>query len=136
MVPVGTLEALAEAAAAPSVAACLDARMSQVYFAAFERIGTDWTPLIEPGLCDASSAPLLAGSGWIGCGSGFEHYADALKQRLGASLSGIRPGLFPHAREVAALGVRRFEAGRSVAPEEAAPVYIRDKVALKMSEQG
>ena len=41
------------------------------------------------------------------------------------------PEVFPHARDIARLAAREFEAGRAVAAEQALPVYIRDKVALK-----
>jgi tRNA threonylcarbamoyladenosine biosynthesis protein TsaB len=45
------------------------------------------------------------------------------------------PDAFPHAREIAQLAVGEFEAGRAVAAEQAVPVYIRDKVALKTAER-
>lgn len=135
VVAVGTLEALAECAGAQRVVACLDARMGEIYLAAFERSGDDWIPLIEPCLCDPAAAPPLPGSGWVGCGSGFECYPDALRVRFGGALAEIKPGLFPHAREVARIGVRRFAAGRHVPAEQAAPHYVRDKVALKINER-
>jgi tRNA threonylcarbamoyladenosine biosynthesis protein TsaB len=45
------------------------------------------------------------------------------------------PEVYPHARQIAQLAVAEFEAGRAVAAEQALPVYIRDKVALKSSER-
>ena len=135
VVAVGTLEALAERAEGQRVAACLDARMGEVYFAAFERRADDWQALIEPCLCDPAVAPPLSGSGWIGCGSGFERYPDALRTRFADALAGIKPGLFPHAREIARIGVRRFAAGHHMPAEQAMPLYVRDKVALKMNER-
>jgi tRNA threonylcarbamoyladenosine biosynthesis protein TsaB len=45
------------------------------------------------------------------------------------------PDVFPHARDIARLAVREFEAGRAVSAEQAVPVYIRDKVALKSHER-
>lgn len=135
VVAVGTLEALAECAGVPRVAACLDARMAEIYFAAYERSGDDWKTLVEPCLCDPAAAPLLSGAGWVGCGSGFDRYADVLGQRFGGGLDAIKPGLFPHAREIARIGVRRFAAGQYLSADQAAPLYIRDKVALKMGER-
>jgi tRNA threonylcarbamoyladenosine biosynthesis protein TsaB len=51
--------------------------------------------------------------------------------RLGASLSRWIPKAYPHARDVACLGVAGFTAGAAVAAEAALPVYIRDNVAAK-----
>src|SRR5262245_46847345 len=39
---ISTLEALAEESGAPRVVACLDARMSEVYYSALERSGAGW----------------------------------------------------------------------------------------------
>jgi tRNA threonylcarbamoyladenosine biosynthesis protein TsaB len=133
--PVPTLLALAEACGAARVIACLDARMGEIYHGAYERFGDGWREVSGPVLCDAESAPLLAGEGWIGCGSGFDRYAERLVQRYGAALDRIQPGLFPHARNVARLGALVFAAGKGCAPEDALPLYVRDKVALKMDEQ-
>ena len=82
----------------------------------------------------ADAPPLPAGS-WTGCGSGFAAHEAALQQRYAGRLSAIMPDVFPHARDIARLAAREFEAGRAVAAEQAAPVYIRDKVALKSSER-
>src|SRR5688500_20135534 len=43
---VSTLEALAEESGAPRVAACLDARMREVYYAALEKRGARWHEVV------------------------------------------------------------------------------------------
>ena len=43
---------------------------------------------------------------------------------------------YPQAAHVAELAMREFNAGRIHAPELALPVYLRDKVALTLVEQG
>ena len=133
--PVITLQALAEACAEARVIACLDARMGEIYHAAYERVGDGWRTVSLPVLCNAETAPALDGEGWTGCGNGFERYRDRLLKRYGSRLRSVKQGLFPHAREVATLGSALIAAGRSVMPEEALPIYVRDKVALKMDEQ-
>ena len=45
------------------------------------------------------------------------------------------PDVFPHARDIVRLAAVEFKAGRAVPPEQAVPLYIRDKVALKTSER-
>lgn len=131
---VGTLECLAEASGEPRVLSALDARMGEVYIAAFERGNGTWRGACEPLLCRPREAPVLEGE-WVGCGNGFAAHGEALAQRYGRQLAGVRADLFPHAREVAAIGVRALERGGGVDPASAAPLYIRDKVALTVSER-
>jgi tRNA threonylcarbamoyladenosine biosynthesis protein TsaB len=132
---VGTLLAMAEAAGAARVVSCLDARMKEVYLAAYERADEGWRTVIAPGLYKPPEAPALPGGEWTGCGSGFAAYAEALGARYGANLVAIRPEIVPHAREIARLALPRFEAGQGVDAAAAVPLYIRDKVALKVGER-
>jgi tRNA threonylcarbamoyladenosine biosynthesis protein TsaB len=135
VVPVGTLAALAQEAGAPKVIACLDARMGEIYHAAYRRDGGHWTEIAAPGVGPVQSAPVLEGGGWFGCGSGFAVYGDALAKRYGRQLDGIAAELHPHARSIARLAVPVLAAGGGLPAEQAAPNYVRDKVALKMHEQ-
>ncbi|MHB1246626.1 MAG: tRNA (adenosine(37)-N6)-threonylcarbamoyltransferase complex dimerization subunit type 1 TsaB [Sulfuriferula sp.] len=132
---IGTLLALAEASGAERVIACLDARMGEVYHAVYQREGSDWISASEPQLCAPQLVPMPEGAGWMGCGSGFKAYAEPLQARYGAALTGVRPELYPHARDIARLAAPRIAAGQGVAAELAVPFYIRDKVALKISER-
>lgn len=75
--------------------------------------------------------PLPDGSDWLGAGSGWDQYADALVKHLGTRVTDWRKQCFPHARNVAELGAVGFKQGRAVAPELALLVYIRDDVAAK-----
>ena len=135
VVPVGTLAALAQEAGAPRVIACLDARMGEIYHAAYRRDGGHWTEIAAPSVGPAQSAPTVEGDGWLGCGSGFAVYADALSKRYGGQLEGVASDLHPHARSIARLAAPVLEAGGGLPAEQAAPIYVRDKVALKMHEQ-
>ena len=135
VVPVGTLAALAQEADAPKVIACLDARMGEIYHAAYRRDGGRWTEIVAPGVGPAESAPELEGDGWFGCGSGFAVYAAALTKRYGRQLDGIAADLHPHARSIARLAAPVLAAGGGLSAEQAAPIYVRNKVALKMHEQ-
>jgi tRNA threonylcarbamoyladenosine biosynthesis protein TsaB len=136
VVGVSTLLALAEAAGAARAVCCLDARMGQVYHAAYEREGATWRTVHPPGLAAPGEVPILPGAArWTGSGSGFGVYREALEKRYAGRLSAIIAGVYPHAREVARLAVSEFRQGRALAAEAAAPVYIRDKVALKSAER-
>jgi tRNA threonylcarbamoyladenosine biosynthesis protein TsaB len=135
VVPVGTLEAMAEAAGAARVVSALDARMDEIYLAAYERVGQDWACVVAPTLCAAQDAPALPGDGWVGCGSGFAVHAEALGARYGERLHAVRPQLFAHAREMAVIAARVRAAGGGVGPEHATPLYVRDKVARTVAER-
>ena len=41
----------------------------------------------------------------------------------------------PHARHIATLAAAVFERGEALAAEHAAPLYVRNKVALKVDER-
>ena len=129
---VSTLEAMAEEAGGRRVVACLDARMSEVYFSAYERRdagpGGRWREVI-PVMCIApAAAPRLPGEGWIGCGSGFAVYGS-----LG--LDNVIPDIHPSATAVARLAAARIAAGEGVDAALAAPVYVRDKIAFTSAER-
>jgi tRNA threonylcarbamoyladenosine biosynthesis protein TsaB len=133
VMPVCTLEALAEALDHDRVACALDARLDEVYYAAYQRRGGDWQAIIEPCLAAIGELPLLPGDGWIGTGSGFAVLDDALKHHL--QLAQTRPELFPEARAVAVLGARMLANGGGLDAAAAQPLYLRDKVAMTTSER-
>lgn len=130
-----TLLAVAQGVSAPRVISCLDARMGEVYHAAYQRDGEAWCEVCEPGLYAPGAVPLPEGEGWLGCGSGFAAYGDALAERFGAALAATRPDDYPHAARIAALVAPRFARGEGRDAALAAPLYIRNKVALKTSER-
>ena len=132
---VSSLQALAVASEAERVIACLDARMGEVYHAVYERVAGDWHEVSAPLLSAPEQVPLVPGSGWCGSGSGFKVYAALMQARYEAALSQQRADLYPHAREIAVLAAPRFAAGEGMVAELAAPLYVRDKVALKTCER-
>jgi tRNA threonylcarbamoyladenosine biosynthesis protein TsaB len=130
-----TLQALAQGSGADRVVACLDARMSEVYHAAYERREGRWHTANAPGMYAPQQVPILEGHGWIGAGSGFAAYGEALAARFADRIDSIVADAYPHARDMAALAAPVFEHGLGVPAWEAAPLYIRDKIALKTSER-
>lgn len=135
VVGIGTLLALAELSRAERVVCCLDARIGEIYHAAYEKWPGSWHAVLEPSLCKPDAAPELPAGVWVGCGSGFSAYDAALKSRYYGSVSHVIPGLMPHAREIAALAADEFKSGKAVVAEHAAPLYVRNKVALRVDER-
>jgi|CXWL01.1.fsa_nt_gi tRNA threonylcarbamoyladenosine biosynthesis protein TsaB len=125
---VPTLEAMAEECGASRVVACLDARMGEVYYSAMEKGGFRWREIV-PAQCVAPDAVQVPpGGGWVGCGSGFAAYGA-----LG--LSKVIPGIHPSAVAVARLAAPRLAAGEGADAALAAPLYVREKVALTIAER-
>jgi len=135
VVGIGTLLAMAEACGGDAVACCLDARMKEVYFAAYQRVGDEWSTVHSPGLYAPESLPRLPDGPWIGCGNGFAVYAQALASGLGAQVAAVADVMVPHARNIAILAAASYAKAGGRPAEEALPLYIRDKVALTIEEQ-
>ncbi|MBM3392762.1 MAG: tRNA (adenosine(37)-N6)-threonylcarbamoyltransferase complex dimerization subunit type 1 TsaB [Betaproteobacteria bacterium] len=132
---VGSLEALALDAGAERVYACTDARMNELYCAACRVTGESVDMLLPPVVVPPHAAPLPPGQGWHGCGSGFSTYGDVLRARLGAALDSVDAQARPRARAVARLAAPRFARGEALDPALAAPLYVRDKIALTTRER-
>jgi len=142
-VPVVTVSSLAALALeAPedddsSILAVIDARMGEIYAASYRR--DDLGGLIEldeERVCTPESLVLSPSGAWHVVGTGWTTYADILRPHLTGTLRSAEGARYPQARHVAELAAREFAAGHAHAPEQALPVYLRDKVALTLVEQG
>lgn len=141
VVPVSTLAALAAGAlrelGAKRVLTALDARMSEVYWGAFDTdADAALHPVGEETVCAPAAVPVPDGAGWFGVGSGWDAYADALAARCGTALAATRGDRRPQAFDIALLAAAAVARGEALAPELALPVYLRDRVADKPSERG
>ncbi len=134
VVPIPTLLALAQATGEDRVIAVLDARMGEIYVAAYERVDNVWRTVVAPCLCKPETAPLLPPGFWAGVGSGFAVYNDRLQRRFSHQLETIDCTRYPHAIQIAQLATDRLR--DAVPAEQALPLYIRDKVALTEIERG
>jgi len=131
--PVCTLEALAEASGKDRVACALDARLDEVYFAAYERQGEAWRAVVEPCLSAIGELALLPGHGWTGVGSGFGVLEGELARHL--RLAQTDASKFPEASAVAVLGARMLAKDGGMDAASAQPIYLRDKVAMTTRER-
>jgi tRNA threonylcarbamoyladenosine biosynthesis protein TsaB len=135
VVGIGSLEALALGLGDGRVYACTDARMNEVYCAAYRVRATSWRTVLAPAVVAPDSAPLPQGQGWLGGGSGFAAYGGCAARE---------PGRLPCRRARRGASARR-RGGRLAAPRLArgealdaalaAPLYVRDKVALTTRER-
>ncbi len=138
VVTVSSLAALAMEApedAAP-VLAMIDARMGEIYAALYRHDAQGLLQVVdEETVCPPQALqPSLDLATCHVTGSGWSAYGGELEPRLGIPRS-VNAEAFPQARHVARLAALAFARGAAVPPEQALPVYLRDKVALTMAER-
>jgi len=126
VVGVCTLEVLAFESGEARVVVCLDARMNEVYSAAY----AEGCEVLPPTVSLPEKMPLPSGAGWVGCGDGFAAWPDRLP-----ALERVRPDVFPTATALARIAALRLKQGESVAAAMVIPLYVRDKVAKTTAER-
>lgn len=153
VVAVSSLQALARQAGSSRAIAVLDARMNEVYAApmrcgadpsdavAGERIPEAMEPIraipvaeagdvLEAWVRDARSAVDAP----VAIGDAFARH-PALEARIRAIGVEVDATAYPRADTIAAIALARHARGQAVDPRDAAPLYVRDKVALDVDEQ-
>ena len=130
-----TLMALAQASGAEKVIACLDARMGEVYHAAYVKEDGVWQAICEPSLYKPDAVPAIAGNDWVGAGSGWQTYTEILAAKYDAQLAQVLPELLPQAHAMIQLAQPIFASGQALNAADAMPIYIRNRVALKTAER-
>jgi tRNA threonylcarbamoyladenosine biosynthesis protein TsaB len=138
VIPVSSLAALACDAPLDehAILAVIDARMGEVYAAAFRR---DPDGLVEATTAEtvgsAEALKLASGQRWNVIGTGWDTYMDMILARLGSAPVWAHGKRYPQATWIAQLATREFAADHYLAPELALPVYLRDKVAFTIEER-
>lgn len=135
LVPVCSLSALALQTGAERSYVTVDARMGEVYAAAF--LLTDDLPVqVQEIVCVPPGDLSLPPTGdWHVAGSALRSYEVAIRSRLSDRVIRWDADLVPRASEVATIARREVALGRLLAPEQAAPLYVRDKVAFTTAER-
>ena len=136
-IPVSTLAALAmraDAMEGDRILAAIDARMGEVYWAAFELRRGLPAPLGKEQVGPPEQVE-IDGEGWHGVGSGFGAQDGALGVRLASRLASVDAWALPHAADTARLALAAHARGEAVAPERLEPAYLRNHVALTLAEQ-
>lgn len=128
---ISTLASIAQQTQSPRVLTVLDARMNEVYWAAYERTSEGWNYLSEPALGKPETVTLPVGGNWVGAGNGLR----LLPLALSANLNDQYADIMPDAAAIAALAAPAFARGEGIDAALAAPVYLRDKVAMTADER-
>jgi len=143
VIPVSTLFALAmtdlELADEDIIVSALDARMGEVYWGMFCYRGNEIIALADECVSKPQEMMKVAqltsedkpGAKIYAIGTGWDAYADPLFENGKPDNLNHVKNVFPKAEHVAKLAVLAYLRGEAVPPEEAQPVYIRNKVAEK-----
>lgn len=136
---VSSLDMLAQAAlrqpGAERVLAAIDARMDEVYFAAYHR-GPEGLAVAdgEARVCRPEAVPAQPGA-WRAVGTGWGRHPEALQAATGATLIEPDGAALPRATAALELALPSFLAGRAGDAAGLAPIYLRNRVALTLAEQ-
>lgn len=133
IVPVSSLATLAMSAhithQCRAIITVLDARMDEVYWAAFQiQQNIQLEPLVPEETCAPHAVRLpekLHQVEWYGVGDGFKKYADILTKIIPIQLTAIDSDQLPTAEAVLRLAIPILQKGGWVKPEDAIPDYLR-----------
>jgi tRNA threonylcarbamoyladenosine biosynthesis protein TsaB len=134
VVPISDLAAVAQHVcqldpSARRVLVVNDARMREVYWAAFERADS-LAPAGVERVSAAIEVTLPAGEGaWAAAGRGLKVWPE-LAERCRAAGASLYSELLPRASEILTLARPAVAGGQILDPADALPVYVRDNVAV------
>jgi len=121
-----------------SVLAGIDARMGEMYWAAYQLDENNLMVLCDEEKVSPASAVIIdknISSEWCGAGSAWESYAQQLNEQLGTQIVDVYPDYFPHSASIVKLAAAAYVRGEAVEAALAQPVYLRNDVAKKKKDQ-
>src|SRR5690606_19374970 len=113
-----------------------DARVQEVYAGSFE-LGAGDEATIGPGTNGPQAEKQIPDDTrrCLRIGTGFAALDGSLRKGLAERLEAVDPHRLPRASSLARLAARAWQRGEAVAPEQVEPAYLRNQVALTLSEQ-
>lgn len=140
VIPVTTLETMAftlfRERYAHYIISSLDARMGEVYWAAYHWNGNGFDCVAQPEVIAPDQVSLVnpvEDADWVGAGNGWQ-LLDQFSPVMQGLVQQTYPELLPQAGDIARLAELYWQQGKTVSAEDAIPVYLRDNVAFKKGE--
>ncbi|NQD37707.1 tRNA (adenosine(37)-N6)-threonylcarbamoyltransferase complex dimerization subunit type 1 TsaB [Permianibacter sp. IMCC34836] len=133
---VSTLLAMAEGArrqhGVTQVLTAIDARMGEIYAAAYRHDGKEWQLVLPEAVMAPAQLKFAEAGDWFACGTGWQAHGEQLRAGVRAHLQ-LEPGegRLPDARDMLALALPALARGEGLPADQALPVYLRDQVADK-----
>ena len=139
VIPISTLAAMAQQShqqhQADHILVALDARINEVYWG--EYIAVDGLVALsgKEQVILPEAIESITENQWIGVGSGWQAYPEALAEKAEGHLEHIYVDLTPSAEFIARLAFSEYRQGNMLAAEDAQPIYLRNKVADTIAER-
>lgn len=128
LLPISSLAAIAQGVwrqhGAARTLVCVDARMSEVFWAEFLVSDGLAGPIAEERLSGPNAVVVEAAGEWIAAGSGFVAYPDVLGA-LASAATQVLGDAEPAARDIVPLALAALESGGGCTVEHALPAYLR-----------
>jgi len=134
LAPVASLAALAWQSGAAQCLAVLDARMGEVYSARYRCLNEGVELLGDIVVGAPGDVELPTDGEWVVAGNALAAYPE-LAGRVVSKGWEQMPTLMPEAGAVAVLAAPTLIAGKGIDAADAAPYYVRDKVAQTVAER-
>ena len=132
--PVSSLAALAQhcyqTQGHEKICVAFDARMKEVYWGIYQLNQQGLMQLQgEECVCAAPQVPLpIEKNSWVGVGSGWSAYPDALSERLAGYVQHYDSQTYLHATALIPFALAMFAQQQVYSAETVTPVYIRNKI--------
>lgn len=139
VIPISTLLAVAQDAAdsldVDYIAVAMDARMGEIYCASYQRKEGIVELIDSERVCPPKQFKPNTEQQWVGVGTGWREYDSILRDNFAGNLASVNAEHYPNASVMIKLANIEASAGRVLPADQALPVYLRDNVAKKKSEQ-
>ena len=139
VIPISSLAAVAQGAAdelnIDHLAVAMDARMGEIYCASYQRENGLVHLIDQERVCPPEDFLPDSSVEWIGIGTGWGEYNAILCKGFIGHLGDVSVGHYPRAASILKLANIEAEAGRVLPADQAMPVYLRNNVAKKKSQQ-
>lgn len=118
------------------VIVALDARMSEVYCAAYEfSTAGEAHCVVSEQVCEPGSLAIPDSGGWVSAGTGWSAYAEEFSMAVQDVIELHTEILYPRASAMLALAARDLNDGLATSAAAAVPVYLRNDVAKKSNQK-
>ena len=132
VVPVSSLRAQAARVRAANVLAAFDARMGQLYWGRYRIFGDRVEPELKDVMLTASDlVSVPPDDPWTAVGTGCDLYRDAIESANPDSEIRFVQRSYPHAMDVARVGVLDYQSGGMMPAAQAVPEYVRNQVTTR-----
>ncbi|MCH9769749.1 MAG: tRNA (adenosine(37)-N6)-threonylcarbamoyltransferase complex dimerization subunit type 1 TsaB [Gammaproteobacteria bacterium] len=129
VISVSTLQVLAQTAldneSVESALVGWDARMQQIYWGLYQSEG-NLMQAVKPDCLSDPEKIIAPNNQYIAVGNAWEVYQEHLSESV-ADLKKL-DDLYPHAASLAKIAKAKFNVGELLKPEQAEPIYLRDRV--------